>query len=68
MQLLHYPDFREHEAKAFWQWLQTTGRQVSVIGMAGPVNKDRNEEAVDLELQYLSQKDWKQQSVAFIVL
>ena len=69
MQLLHYPEYRDHEVKALWEYLQSTGRQLEVIGVKGPMSRDRPTEAVDLEMAVHDQfGSWEYQSVAFIVL
>ncbi len=28
--LINYPDYRDHEIKALWEWLDSTGRKVEV--------------------------------------
>ncbi len=28
--LVNYPDYRDHEIKALWEWLDSTGRKVEV--------------------------------------
>ena len=32
--LINYPDYREHEIRALWEWLQASKRQVEVCGVS----------------------------------
>jgi len=68
LQLLHYPEYREHEVKALWEFLESTGRKVEVVGVMGPVSPEKPTEAVDLDLNTHTQMSWPYQSVAFVVL
>ena len=47
MQLLNYDVYKQHEVKAFWEYLQLTGRRVSVVGKKGPLRADLPAVAVD---------------------
>jgi hypothetical protein len=67
-ELLHYPEYREHEVKALWEFLESTGRKVEVIGVMGPMSPQRVDEAVDLDVSVHTQMSWEYQSVAFVVL
>ena len=31
--LVNYPNYRDHEILALWEWLQATGRKLEVRGM-----------------------------------
>lgn len=33
--LINYPAYREHEARALWEWLVASGRRLRVIGALG---------------------------------
>ena len=45
---VNYAKFRDHEIKAFWEYLQATGTKVVPYGIAGPLpGKDM---AVDLDI------------------
>ena len=68
MQLLHYADYKLHEVKALWEYLQSSGRKLEVIGIKGPLSAEKQEEAVDLNVTVHTQASWEYQSVAFIVL
>ena len=46
---MNYAKFREHEIKAFWEWLQASGAKVLPIGIAGPL--PGRTEAVDLDIK-----------------
>ena len=66
--MLHYPEYKEHEVKALWEFLESTGRKVEVVGVMGPISPQKPREAVDLGVTVHSQTSWEYQSVAFIVL
>lgn len=69
--MLHYSGYIEGEVKALWEFLEISGRKLEVIGILGPISPENPTEAVDLGLEVhyeVEEKDWKQQSVAFIVL
>lgn len=34
--LINYPDYRDHEIKALWEWLDSTGRKVEVSCVISP--------------------------------
>ena len=34
--LINYPDYRDHEIKALWEWLDSTGRKVEVSNAIAP--------------------------------
>ena len=34
--LINYPDYRDHEIKALWEWLDSTGRKVEVSNVNAP--------------------------------
>ena len=67
-ELVNYPGWREHEAKALWEFLGATGQRVAVVGVKGPLGGrgPMRNEAVDPE----PEKDvhWSQQSAAFVLL
>lgn len=68
-ELLHYAEYKQHEVKALWEYLQSSGRQVSVVGVMGPMSPHHDAEAVDLSgYEAHQQESWMYQSVAFIVL
>ena len=46
---MNYAKFREHEIKAFWEWLQASGAKVLPIGIAGPL--PGRTDAVDLDIR-----------------
>lgn len=62
--LVNYPGYREHEILALWEWLETTGRKLEVIGVKGPL-QDKN---YAMEMNPPMDMGWHHQSVAFIVL
>ena len=63
-QLVNYPDYRQHEIKALWEWLGRSRRTLEVIGIFGPLS-DR----VDaVELYPLADLGGVKQSAAFIAL
>ena len=68
MQLLHYQGYKKHEVIALWEYLQSSGRQLSVIGVKGPISQMQPLEAVDLNVEVHNQASWEYQSVAFLVL
>ena len=64
MQLVNYPDYRQHEMRALWEWLGLSGRTLEVIGIFGPLA-----ERVDaVELYPKADLGGFKQSAAFIVL
>ena len=36
-ELFNYAAYRDHEAKALWEWLNATQRRVEIIGILGPL-------------------------------
>ena len=34
---INYANFREHEIKAFWEWLESSGAKVLPLGIKGPL-------------------------------
>lgn len=46
---VNYAKFREHEIKAFWEYLQATGTKVVPYGIAGPLPGSTM--AVDLDIK-----------------
>ncbi len=65
-ELLNYPQFRDHEVKSLWEFLQRTRRKVSVIGMAGPIS--RADERTSVDLKSGADHDFFLQSAAFVVI
>lgn len=39
-ELVNYPNYREHEAKALWEWLAATGLRLRVIAIWGASPKE----------------------------
>lgn len=67
--LVNYPDYREHEIRALWEWLQASKRQVEVIGVKGPLpSVDGMNKTHAMEINPPFDLGWHHQSVAFIVL
>lgn len=64
LQLFNYPDWRDHEAKALWEWLGRTGRVLEVIGMFGPLPDRRDA----VEMNPVKGMDWENMSMAFVAL
>lgn len=62
--LINYPDYRDHEILALWEWLQATGRKLEVVGVKGPLP----DKAYSMEMNPPMDMGWHHQSVAFIVL
>lgn len=62
--LINYPGYREHEILALWEWLETTGRKLEVIGVKGPLQ----DQTYAMDLNPPRDMGWHHQSVAFIVL
>ncbi len=63
-QLVNYPDYRNHEMKALFEWLGRTGRELEVFCIRGPL--DGKEYAVELTPEH--DLGGFQQSVGFIVV
>lgn len=67
--LVNYPDYRDHEIKALWEWLDSTGRKLEVIGVKGPLPPQMDiEQTIAMEINPPHDLGWFHQSVAFIVL
>ena len=62
-ELVNYKLYREHEIKAFFEWLQVSGAKVAPIGMQGPIQGRL--EAMDLDMAVNSH--WSQ-AAAFVVV
>ena len=62
---VNYKAYREHEAKAFFEWLQVSGAKVATIGMLGPLPGQSH--GMDLDLTVL-EHPWEHQSAAFVVI
>ena len=62
-QLVNYPDYRNHEMKALFEWLGRTGRELEVFCIRGPL--DGKDYAVELAPPH--DLGGFQQSVGFIV-
>jgi len=62
--LLHYPDYRQHEVKALWEWLHASHRRLQVVGVYGPLPGSPH--AVDLDPK--SDMGYYRQSVTFVAL
>jgi hypothetical protein len=45
-ELINYPNFRDHEVKALWEWSLSSGRRVKPIAVMAPF---QGEQAVDLD-------------------
>ena len=63
-QLVNYPDYRNHEIKALFEWLGRTRRELEVFGIRGPL--DGKDYAVELAPSH--DLGGYQQSVGFIVI
>ncbi|KAL3148609.1 hypothetical protein ABBQ38_014037 [Trebouxia sp. C0009 RCD-2024] len=67
--LVNYPDYREHEIRALWEWLQASKRELEVIGVKGPLPPvDGMNKTHAMEINPPFDLGWHHQSVAFIVL
>lgn len=45
--LINYNRYREHEMRALWEWLASTGHRLRVIGAKGPLSPERSKEVMD---------------------
>lgn len=69
MQLLHYPEYKDHEVKALWEYIEASKRRLQVIGVMGPMHPSIPDQAVDLTgAQFHTQNSWMYQSVAFVLI
>ncbi|DBA92614.1 TPA: hypothetical protein ACH3X1_002833 [Trebouxia sp. C0004] len=60
---------RDHEIQALWEWLDSTGRKLEVIGMKGPLPPQNDiEQIIAMKINPPQDLGWHHQSVAFIVL
>ena len=59
---INYQYFKDHEMKALWEWLQSSGSKLLPIGVKGPLPGKAY--AVELDTGSLAgdAADWKQQS------
>lgn len=64
-ELVNYKLYREHEVKAFWEWLQVSGAKVATIGVKGPI--DGYGFGMELEVS-VKEHPWWAQSAAFLVV
>ena len=64
VQLVNYPEYRNHEMKALFEWLGRTGRQLEVFCIRGPL--DGKDYAVELTPTRDLGGLW--QSVGFVVV
>ena len=64
VQLVNYPDYRNHEMKALFEWLGRTQRELEVFSIRGPL------EGKDYAVELTPTHDLGgfQQSVGFIVV
>ena len=63
-ELLNYAAYRDHEAKALWEWLKATQRRIEIIGILGPLPG----QSIAVDLNAKSDLGGLYQSVAFKVL
>lgn len=67
--LINYPEYREHEIKALWEWLQATDRKIEVIGVKGPLPPQFDiPQTIAMDINPFQDLGWHHQSVAFVVL
>lgn len=64
-ELVNYQQYRLHEVKAFFEWLQVSGAKVATIGIMGPI--EGKEFAMEMDLQ-VKEHPWWTQSAAFLVV
>jgi hypothetical protein len=65
-ELINYNNYREHEVKALWEWLQESGAKLATLGVLGPLAD--NSYSMDLDVNEPNgEHPWFQQSVAFVV-
>ena len=66
--LINYAAYRDHEAKALWEWLASTGLHVRVVGVKGPLPGAAGAGGSAMELEPSTRHPHHQQSVAFLVV
>jgi hypothetical protein len=66
--LINYAAYKEHEVKALWEWLASTGLHVRVIGVKGPLPGAAGAGGAAMELEPTTRHPHHQQSVAFVVV
>ena len=66
--LINYAAYKEHEVKALWEWLASTGLHVRVIGVKGPLSGAAGAGGAAMELEPTTRHPHHQQSVAFVVV
>jgi len=66
--LVNYAAYKEHEVKALWEWLASTGLHVRVIGVKGPLPGAAGAGGAAMELEPSTRHPHHQQSVAFVVV
>lgn len=64
-ELVNYKLYKEHEVKAFWEWLNATKAKVATIGMKGPIQGQAHAMDIDLAVREHPQH---QQGAAFVVV
>jgi hypothetical protein len=66
--LINYAAYRDHEVKALWEWLASTGLHVRVVGVKGPLPGAAGAGGAAMELDPTTRHPHHQQSVAFVVV
>jgi len=66
--LINYASYKEHEVKALWEWLASTGLHVRVVGVKGPLSGPAGAGGAAMELEPMTRHPHHQQSVAFVVV
>ena len=64
-EIVNYKLYREHEVKAFWEWLQVSGAKVATIGVKGPIEGRTYGMDIDIAVK---EHHWSVQSAAFLVV
>ena len=64
-EIINYKLYREHEVKAFWEWLLVCGAKVAPIGVEGPIANTQIAMELDVSVK---EHHWAVQSAAFLVV
>ena len=57
----------QHEIKAMWEWLSSTGTRLLPIGMLGPLPGKSTAVELDWSIQAEGAAEWYHQSAAFVI-
>ncbi|KAK9790314.1 hypothetical protein WJX73_002614 [Symbiochloris irregularis] len=64
-ELVNYKLYKEHEVKAFFEWLRVSKAKVAAIGVKGPIEKTDFAMEIDIDVREHHQHN---QGVAFVVI